>query len=220
MIEHKANEQDNDIYFGQVATRWDTPVRVRRAGKIAESIRQALPQAIYPTALEFGCGTGLVGLQLTDIAQHLWLTDAEPAMLDVVRSKLALQPHPNVSLAQFALAGTANQGAPCDLLFLSMALHHVADVRQAANCFWRTLNPGGCLCVVDLNPEDGHFHDDHPGFQGYNGFEQTELRAILEQEGFTSVQSKTFLWDTKVIEGAAHPFSLFVMTGQKPPAAQ
>ena len=47
-----------------------------------------------------------------------------------------------------------------------LALHHVPDVDGILRAFHSTLEPGGILCISDLDLEDGSFHgpgvDVHP----------------------------------------------------------
>lgn len=206
-----------ETYFEDAAARWDTPQRIRRAQRIAQEFRRHIPFRHCGLAVEFGCGTGLVGLNLADLADRLILTDPEPAMLDILRQKLdGLVSGPRPGLLCQPLDIPLPKELHCDLIFHSMALHHTQDAELALRHAWESLTPGGCLCFADLNPEDGHFHDDHPDFHGYNGFDQSWLRRIMHRVGFENVDSQTFLQDTKLIHGQPYPFSLFWMCGIRP----
>lgn len=204
-------------YFQNAASGWDTPQRVRRAQCIARELRQHIPFSHCKLAVEYGCGTGLVGLNLADMADRLILTDPEPSMLDILRQKLELLP---AGRRPELLCQPLDEPLPrelhCDLIFHSMALHHTRDAGRALHNAFDALVPGGCLCFADLDPEDGHFHDDHPDFHGYNGFEQTELQDLMRDAGFVEVASRTFLQDSKSVNGQPHPFSLFWMCGLHP----
>ena len=51
--------------FDQKAAQWDAkPVRVERARAVAAGIKAALPLSPHVTALEYGCGTGLLSFAL------------------------------------------------------------------------------------------------------------------------------------------------------------
>lgn len=208
-----------DLYFEDVAAKWDTPQRIWRAEKIGQKIRECLPHKHYGTASEFGCGTGLVGFQLLDVTDHLLFVDESWAMLEIVQEKLTCLQVKHAGIHQGNLMGPRTASIKSDLIFNSMVLHHVEDVQHAISQFAWYLNPGGCLCIVDLNPDDGHFHDDHPSFHGYCGFEQKTLQDVLRDSGFLDVKSETFLHDVKMIGMEPHPFSLFIMTGIKGDAA-
>ena len=74
-----------------------------------------------------------------------------------------------------------------DLVYTLMTLHHIPDTAKILGCFHSMLNPGGILCIADLDEEDGSFHSDQPTFDGHNGFDRTELSVGLEQAGFTNI---------------------------------
>ena len=141
-------------YFEDMAPRWDTPQRIRRAGCIARELRSHLPFDHCTLAVEFGCGTGLVGLSLADIADHLILCDSEPAMLDILRQKLAHLPDGSrPELFRQSLDAPLPADLRCDLIFHSMALHHTRDAGLALRHAFDALLPGGCLCFA--RPESG-----------------------------------------------------------------
>jgi hypothetical protein len=62
----------------------------------------------------------------------------------------------------------------------------VHDVATVLSRFAEVLAEGGRLCVVDLEKEDGSFHD--PGFDGHHGFDRSELASDLSAAGFTDVE--------------------------------
>lgn len=71
------------------------------------------------------------------------------------------------------------------------------------------------LCIVDLDKEDGSFHKEYEDFDGHNGFNQEELKDILTSVGFKDIQSNTFFYDEKIIEGENVSYSLFLMKASK-----
>ena len=73
----------------------------------------------------------------------------------------------------------------------------------------------GYLCIVELDEEDGGFHQGEENFEGHNGFRQTELVKILEEIGLEEVESHTFLQDIKTIHEINVDYSLFIMKGKK-----
>ena len=94
-------------------------------------------------------------------------------------------------------------------------LHHIEDTEGITRNFYELLNEDGYLCIVDLNEEDGSFHKNYPDFNGHNGFNQNELKNILISNGFKNVESKTFYYDEKIIEGEKINYSLFLMKARK-----
>ena len=74
--------------FEQKANNWDLdPEKVRRAREVAEAIAAAVPIVPGLTALEYGCGTGLLGLALGPLFGHLTFADSSEGMLDVLRQR-------------------------------------------------------------------------------------------------------------------------------------
>jgi hypothetical protein len=49
----------------------------------------------------------------------------------------------------------------------------------------------------------------------HNGFNQNQLKKLLEELGFKSVVTNIFYNDIKVIEGSEINYSLFLMIGKK-----
>ena len=81
--------------FDQKASQWDAkPVRVERAQAVAESIKARCPLSPHMTALEYGCGTGLLSFALQPYLGHITLADSSSGMLAVLRDKIAAAQHP------------------------------------------------------------------------------------------------------------------------------
>lgn len=66
-----------------------------------------------------------------------------------------------------------------------MTLHHVPDVPRVLAVFRTLLNPGGWLCLADLDTEDGSFHG--PGVDVHHGFERATVQSWLTAAGFADV---------------------------------
>lgn len=172
----------------------------RAAGWDANPVRAAMGQAFYAqvvenapkflgsglagrTVLEFGCGTGVLGLHLAqDHAANLHFVDTSPAMLDVLRGKLAQAELPQAQVHQGNLHELSIPPASVDLAVSLMALHHVEDVPGVLAGLRRLLKPGGLLLVGDLLPEDGGFHGDEAA--AHNGFDPEELRDQCQSLGY------------------------------------
>ena len=72
-----------------------------------------------------------------------------------------------------------------DLAVAVQVLHHVDDLDPVLAGFAEVLEPGGRLCICDLELEDGSFHGE--GFGGHHGFDRDELAAQLRAAGFADV---------------------------------
>lgn len=76
--------------------------------------------------------------------------------------------------------------------------------------FAALLEPGGHVCIADLDHEDGSFHGH--GSDVRHGFDRSELTAALQGAGFTAVR----FGEGTTIErdGATYPVFLAVATRQ------
>lgn len=202
--------------FNTRAAQWDTPMRVQRAAVVARKIAEYVPVTADMDAMEFGCGTGLISFALRDRLHSALLVDASEGMLAVAKEKIDAAGARHFRVAHSDLS-TAD-GLPAeafDLIYSSMALHHVVDIDAIAGVFRRLLKPGGTLCIVDLDEDDGSFHADEPGFDGHNGFDQSRLADLLARKGFTGFRSETFLRDRRTRNDRTLDYSLFILCARK-----
>lgn len=212
--------------FNTAATGWDTENRIKRAKKISDEIAKAIPAMPYRKALEFGCGTGLISFGLRDRFDDITLVDTSEAMINTLTGKINEAGVFNMTALYADILSMAGSGRgelqkvlphkKYDIIYMSMALHHVSDVESALAAFYDLLSSGGVICIVDLTKDDGSFHRLEKDFSGHNGFEQSELKALLENKGFADVRTGIFYEDVKKIEDRDVPYSLFIMTGTKP----
>ena len=198
--------------FSEKAASWDTPQRVERAKLVAGEIRKTVGLRKSWNALEFGCGTGLVGFNLADELASITMLDTSEGMIAEVRRKAGNGGLSNVTAVN-ADIGTLVGKNTFDLIYSSMALHHVPDVHGMISTFKGLLNPDGVLCIVDLDTVSPAFHEDDAAFDGHHGFDQKELCGILESCGFTGCDAHTFLHDCKPGKNAGVEYSLFILKG-------
>lgn len=198
--------------FSEKASSWDTPQRIERAKLVADEIRKTADPRPEWNALEFGCGTGLVGFNLAGELHSITMLDTSEGMIAEVRRKAESGGFSNVTALNADIQSIAGSRT-FDLIYLSMAMHHVPDTKTAVSIFARLLNPGGVLCIVDLDTVSPVFHEDDAGFDGHHGFDQDELRGILTSCGFTGCESHTFLHDRKQGKETGVDYSLFIIKG-------
>ncbi|UCF68665.1 MAG: class I SAM-dependent methyltransferase, partial [Acidobacteriota bacterium] len=74
--------------FAEKAKNWDSnPQMIALANLFGAELDKIVPDHSGRAILEFGCGTGLIGLRFVRKAASLDMVDASPAMLDVLRAK-------------------------------------------------------------------------------------------------------------------------------------
>ena len=201
--------------FDKVAASWDeNPRRRQLAEAVAAGIAAEIPLNREMQALEYGCGTGLCGLQLAPQVGQLTAVDTSAGMLDELRKKseaLCLQ---NVSPILITPEDWALPVVTFDLVFASMVLHHIKEIHPLLQHFQQTLKPGGFLALADLEEEGGTFHDDPTGV-AHHGFNPRELMTLLEQLGFTALNKQIVHTIRKQRSSVEHIFPVFLLTGQK-----
>jgi ubiquinone/menaquinone biosynthesis C-methylase UbiE len=200
--------------FDKEAAGWDEhPTRVQLAQDIASAIAREVPLGPTMGVLDFGCGTGIATLQLAASVGTVTGVDSSQGMLDVLKAKIDQQGHTNVTTRRL-LPGDEVSGS-YDLIVASMTLHHVADIDAQLTQFFRALKASGWLCVADLDPEQGEFHDDNSGVFHF-GFNRDALRRAFVRAGFGDVHDVTAAEVVKPTQkGGLRTFRVFLMTGRK-----
>lgn len=176
--------------FEQMAARYDNEERAAMAEIIAGAIRQELPGASDTQgkkALDYGCGTGLVGLKLVDLFGSMLFVDTSPQMVEQVRKKLADEGIANASAQSGDFCDFVPPGVSADYIFLSQVLLHVKEYPLLLEKLYDLLHPGGHLIIVDFDKNDNVSSD-----MVHNGFVQADLADLLRKIGFSSVNSHTF----------------------------
>jgi 2-polyprenyl-3-methyl-5-hydroxy-6-metoxy-1,4-benzoquinol methylase len=202
--------------FETVAARWDSnPGRVRIANEVAAAIRRSVTLSPHMAVLDYGCGTGLLSLQLLPQVGSLCGADSSPAMLEVMTGKIAAQGIANARTQFVDFEHGAHASGSYDLIVSSMVTHHVPDTAALFAEWFRLLNPGGQIAFADLDSEDGAFHGDNTGVF-HLGFDRAHLRELLQQAGFSEVRDSTATSVNKEVEGRQREFPIFLIVARKP----
>jgi len=199
--------------FDLRAATWDDdPTKVERARAIAAAIAREVPLASSMSALEYGAGTGLLGFMLRDRVGDLTLADVSDGMLEVASRKIAAAGDPRVRAVKLDLLADPPPPERYDLVFSAMTLHHIPDTAGILHAFRSILRKPGCLCIADLDTEDGSFHGG--GFDGHQGFDRTALGALARSAGFASARFSTAYAMTKATPGGTRTFPIFLMVAE------
>jgi 2-polyprenyl-3-methyl-5-hydroxy-6-metoxy-1,4-benzoquinol methylase len=132
-------------------------------------------------------------------------------MLEVLRGKIVQRGVKHMTPLRLDLAADALPMERFDLVYTLMTLHHIPDTARILGCFHALLQPGGVVCIADMDKEDGSFHSHEPAFDGHNGFDRVELGLDLEQAGFSNIRFTTCY---KLIKGE-RPYALFLAVAEK-----
>ena len=201
--------------FDKAAATWDEePRRVKLAEDTAAAIAGMVPLSKTMTAMDYGCGTGLLTLLIQPHVGRIIGADSSKGMLEVLERKVRDRGLDNVSalLLDAEAGGAAEERV--DLLTCHMTLHHVEDIPRLFSRFHEMLFPGGILCLSDLDAEDGSFHSDPTGVFSH-GFDRNDLRALLAEAGFTDIRDTTAAVIHKKSAEGEREYPVFLITARK-----
>jgi len=211
---HTQPTQLDAAHFDSKARHWDdNPVFRERGLKIAEALRKAVPLNRRMNALDYGCGTGLLSFPLKDDLGTILMADSSGGMLEVVNEKIAAQGVANMTTLQLDLMVDPPPAQRFDLIVTAMTLHHVPDTDQILRIFHDLLQPGGTLCVADLDQEDGSFHGIEVDV--HHGFDQADLSRRATKAGFADILFQTVFSITKEGEAGTRDYPVFLMTARR-----
>ena len=200
--------------FDERAKDWDSkPERVERAHAVADAIREALPLRPGMTALEYGCGTGLLSFFLQDEFASITLADTSQGMLDVLSDKIKAAKTAHMHPVRLDLAVDPLPAQKFDVTYSLMVLHHIPSTDVILHKFHEILRPDGWLVVADLDKEDGSFHTDG-STDVHLGFRRDELQKRVEAIGFTEMHFSTAYEIHKIINEEQKTFPVFLMTAR------
>jgi 2-polyprenyl-3-methyl-5-hydroxy-6-metoxy-1,4-benzoquinol methylase len=210
------------VDFDTAASSWDEDEqRVRRGRAIAEEIRSRLGDRTHHRALDFGAGTGALSLLLADRFDEILLVDTSAGMLAEAAAKITaagLNLAARIRPLAIDLTGDDPTGWPepgsIDVVYTSMALHHVTDVADLLRTFHALLVPGGLLFVADLAAdEDGGYHAHEESFEGHHGFGRADIEAALTGSGFAPASVGTVF----VVHREGRDYPVFLAVARRVP---
>jgi ubiquinone/menaquinone biosynthesis C-methylase UbiE len=102
--------------------------------------------------VDMGAGTGQFTLTVAPHCDRVVAVDVSPVMLDRLRSKLAAAGVANVEVQQAGFLSYEHRGAPADIVYSRLALHHLPDAWKAIALLRlrSMIRPGGLMRLVDV----------------------------------------------------------------------
>ncbi|WP_040950971.1 class I SAM-dependent methyltransferase [Gorillibacterium massiliense] len=198
----------NTDKFEMIASMYDTPERVQIAKVSSDAIRDYLVDAKSKNAIDFGCGTGLVGLSLLNEFDSMLFLDTSQNMIHQIQQKISDFNIQNADTLCFDFEKEGLSGLQADYIFMVQVLLHIQDVEFVLSRLFDVLNEGGHLLIVDFDKNENVVSD-----FVHNGFNQDELTDIMTKIGYRDIQSKTFYTGSKIFMG--QDASMFVLDSRK-----
>jgi cyclopropane fatty-acyl-phospholipid synthase-like methyltransferase len=199
--------------FDDEAATWDDdPGHEERQVAVARAIGQALDLNPRMSAVDVGGGTGRLSILLADRVGSAVVTDPSAGMVKVAQERIEAAGLGDRLRAVRADLTTDRLDGSYDVVWSSMALHHVPDLDRLLRSVAGLLVDGGRLAVADLDEDpDGAFHADKVDFDGHHGFDRERLTEQLTRAGFTDV---SFVGATTILKGDRE-FGVFLCTATK-----
>jgi ubiquinone/menaquinone biosynthesis C-methylase UbiE len=176
---------ENNV-FEQLAKRYDTEERIELAKVIVKALRPELRNSKSKSLIDYGSGTGLISLELSDLVDSILLVDSSEQMLEVAKAKISHKGITNTKV----LYSDFTQETPelkADIILMSLVLLHIPDTKKILQELFSILNNGGKLIIIDFDKND---KINHP--KVHNGFSHEELKKGLSEVGFKFIDIKTF----------------------------
>lgn len=170
---------------------------------------RALSSLLPPLdVVDFGCGTGVLSVEMARWAKKVTAIDANNEVLEKARERAEREGVRHVHFIREDLHALSLPSSKHDLVVISQSLHHVEDPKTVLAEAARILKPNGRIVLLELMPHEEKWVRERLGHR-HLGFEPESLRGQLEEVGFESVQLTTHARD------GASPFRVFLLTGEK-----
>lgn len=205
-------------HFDEAAANWDDePRRVALMKAIGEKIVAEAHPTQDIDVFDYGCGTGLVSLYLLPHVRSVTGADNSAGMLEVLRKKIAESEISNMNAVQLDLEHDAAPESRYQMVVVSMAMHHIRNLDRVLEAFYDILEPGGTLCLADLDTEPGTFHPAEAAECVYHhGFDRQAFKERLRTIGFREMGDTTVVRFNKPVEkGGEEEFSIFLVTAKR-----
>ncbi len=198
----------NTDKFEMIANVYDTPERIKIANISSDAIREYLVDTKSKRAIDFGCGTGLVGMNLLNEFSSVLFLDTSQNMINQIKQKVSGLNIQNADTVCFDFEKESLSDLHADYIFMVQVLLHISDAEIVLSRLYDVLNEGGHLLIVDFNKNEQIISD-----IVHNGFDQIELANIMTKIGYKNVQSRTFYTGSKIFMG--QDASMFILDSQK-----
>lgn len=172
--------------FETIAKKYDSTERIELANIITHKVKEELVQAKDKTFIDYGSGTGLIGLQVASSVKTAILIDSSENMIEIINNKIEANKLGNVQtlVADFT---RSTLDVKADIVLVSLVLLHIPDTKTILERLYETLNTDGKLIIIDFDKNPNVYHP-----KVHNGFVANELKSLLANTGFKSTTIQQF----------------------------
>ncbi|NTW05830.1 MAG: class I SAM-dependent methyltransferase [Peptococcaceae bacterium] len=198
----------NTDIFDAIADKYESCERIEITEIISKVIREYIVDGKAKNAIDFGCGTGLIGMSLINDFQSMIFLDTSQNMLEKIKQKIADFNIRNADTLCFDFETAFRADIPADYIFVVQVLLHIENVELVLSRLYELLNPEGHLLIVDFNKNEEVISD-----KVHNGFDLEMLIELMTKIGFKEIESKTFYSGEKIFMN--QDASLFILDSKK-----
>jgi ArsR family transcriptional regulator len=163
--------------------------------------------------VDFGCGTGVLTVELARWARHVTAIDLSGAALAKARAEAARQELSNLTFLEADLRALPLPDACADLVVVSQSLHHVESIAEVLAEGARLLRPQGRMVVLELLPHHEAWVRARLGHR-HLGLEPQAVVEAMRAAGLSPLPGRPAPRD------ATSPFKAFLLTGVRAPVTQ
>ena len=158
--------------------------------------------------VDFGCGTGVLSVELARWARSVTAVDRSARALDEARERAAREKISNIRFLEADLHELPLPSGKQDLVVISQSLHHVSEYERVLAEAARILKPGGRVVVLELLPHQEEWVRARLGHVRL-GFRPEALKTAMEAVGFKAPH------EVSAPRGVSSPFKAFLLTGTR-----
>jgi len=202
--------------FDQKARELDEhPVMREIALKFSQTLLTHVPLSQNYNMLDYGCGSGLIGMHLYSAVKSITMMDNSEGMLNILKEKIQKDNISNMEVMKSDLESSEIEPETFDVIYMNNVLHHIDDISSFLRLAKKTLKPKGYLCIGDFEKEDGSFHEDNSDVKHF-GFDEQEIDAYLENCNLKKMKmEKYYIIKKPDKSGELQHYPLFIMTSIK-----
>jgi ArsR family transcriptional regulator len=182
----KKRQDKMRAFFDSVAGRLGKDYVPGKSWKgLAEALLRLLPPMVIA---DLGAGEGGFAMLLAERAKKVIAVDTSAKMIEVGREQALRHGIKNIEFRLGDMEEIPIRDARVDLVFFSQSLHHALHPERAISEANRILRPGGRVVILDLAKH--RFEEARDLYADeWLGFSESELESMLEEAGFTDVQT-------------------------------
>lgn len=160
---------------------YDTKERIESCRIWSEMIQKNINITPEMVIIDFGAGTGLVGINFLQSAKKVIFEDISSNMLSQCQKNLDSQSLKNYEI--FLGQIDEYNGDKADLILACLVFHHIQDINAISKTLLSKLKPHGKLIICDFLPGAAFFERMKPKIP-HLGFIPEDLSKILIDSGF------------------------------------